>query len=70
MVYFRNELFTCDDDGEAAGVQAFGDLLRRGRGPEPAGARLAGDERQDTHRRAPTEFSTPAKNDLNHPRPN
>jgi hypothetical protein len=41
---------TCYNDGEAAGVDTFGDLLRRGRGSEPAGARLAGDERQDSHR--------------------
>lgn len=40
---------TCDDDGEAGGVDAGGDLLRRGPGAEPARAGLPGDERQDAH---------------------
>jgi hypothetical protein len=49
-IYRLSSGITCYNDGEAAGVDALSDLLRRGRGPEPAGARLAGDERQDTHR--------------------
>lgn len=36
---------TCNNDGESASVDAVGDLLRRGRGPEPAETGLARDER-------------------------
>ena len=42
-------VLTGDEDGEGGGVDALGDLLGGGCGAEPAGARLAGDERQDSH---------------------
>ena len=40
---------TCDEDSEPGSVNAVSYMLLRGRWPKHTGARLAGDERQDTH---------------------